>query len=61
MNVFCLWFLGRDEFVILFNNKYFILKGLFIVWFNNKWINVNLMLIFLKYDWVNNILNNRGG
>lgn len=53
--------MGRDEFVILFNNKYFILKGLFIVWFNNKWINVNLMLIFLKYDWVNNILNNRGG
>lgn len=60
-NVFCLWFLGRDELVISFNNKYFISKGLFTVWLNNKWINVNLMLILLKYDWVNNILNNRGG
>lgn len=61
LNVFCLWFLGRDELVISLNNKYFISKGLFTVWLNNKWINVNLMLILLKYDWVNNILNNRGG
>lgn len=35
-NVFCLWFLGRDELVISFNNKYFISKGLFTVWLNNK-------------------------
>lgn len=36
LNVFCLWFLGRDELVISFNNKYFISKGLFTVWLNNK-------------------------
>lgn len=36
LNVFWLWFLGRDELVISFNNKYFISKGLFTVWLNNK-------------------------
>lgn len=38
LNVFCLWLLGRDvdKLVISFNDKYFILKGLFTVWLNNK-------------------------
>lgn len=35
-DVFCLWLLGRDvnKLAISFNDKYFILKGLFTVWFN---------------------------